>query len=144
MNTILLLTYTKDPCVLQLQKRSGESVAMVNKKFLSTKLSSLTLTADFKSTLERLVQRFQNDICTCYFREALLQTMSSMALEMQRTRADNEMKECQEMLLQTFVEDIVQRIQKENMFIRIAIIELLDCFCLKGISFSSFGDNDGF
>ena len=59
-----------------------------------------------------------------------------MALEMQRICADNEMKECQDMLLQTFVEEIVQIIQKENMFVRIAILELLDCFCLKGIYIS--------
>jgi len=102
---------------------------------------------DFKSTLTRLVQRFQNDICTCYFREALLQTMSSMALEMQRTRADNELKECQEILLQTFVEDLVQIMQEENMFVRIAILELLDCFCLRGSSvvgcvIQSLGDEE--
>ena len=47
-NTILLLTYTKDPCVLQLQKRSGGSAEMVYKKVFITKLSPLTLPCRFQ------------------------------------------------------------------------------------------------
>eukprot|EP00960_Hanusia_phi_P067505 766643-Hanusia_phi.AAC.11 len=86
----------------------------------------------FRSTLEKLIARFQNHINTCYFKEAALQAMSCMGLEMQRGQNTSVMRESQDLLEFRLVQDLVKQRDSENMFVRIAILQLFGCFCLKG------------